>query len=183
MKVDEIFGDLTKHMIEGFMLHEDLANYYDFLNLHGYKRCHEYHYYHESKLYRKICRYYINHYNKLLKYDDPQSPNVIPMNWFNYERSSVDTSTKRNAVKNAIEKWVSWETETKALYQRLYNELIEIDEIASAKKVMCLICDVDNELKKATRKHLDLKSVDYDISYILFEQDKIHDKYKFRNHH
>lgn len=178
MTVSEIFGSIIKHMIEGFMIHEELANYYDFLNLKGYKRCHEYHYYCESKAYRKLYSYYVNHYNKLVQHDDPEAPHSIPMNWFNHERKDVDVSTKRSAVKTAVEAWVSWESETKDFYQKMFSELMKIDEIASAKKVMCLICDVNKELKMAENRLLTLKTVDYDISYILQEQHALHAKFK-----
>ena len=40
MTVEEIFKNLANHMIKGLILHSELANYYDFLNLTGYKKCH-----------------------------------------------------------------------------------------------------------------------------------------------
>ena len=40
------------------------------------------------------------------------------------------------------------------------------------------IKDVDCELKWAERKQLDLMSVDYDMTYIMEQQKKLHDKYK-----
>ena len=44
MTIKEIYAQIAEHMIKGMMIHEQLANYYDFLGLKGYKRCHEYHY-------------------------------------------------------------------------------------------------------------------------------------------
>ena len=63
MTVEEIYADVAAHMIEGLMIHEQLANYYDFLGLGGYKRCHEYHYIEESVKYRGLYRYFINQKN------------------------------------------------------------------------------------------------------------------------
>ena len=45
MTIEEIFGRISQHMIRGMMTHDQLASYYDFLGLRGYKRCHEYHYF------------------------------------------------------------------------------------------------------------------------------------------
>ena len=178
MTVEEIFKELSSHMIKGVMIHEQLSDYYDFLNLHGYKRCHEYHAKCEMKHLRKLHRYFINHYNRLIEEDVIENPNVIPVSWYRYTRQDVDINTKRNAVKTGIEKWVAWEQETKDLYEKMYQELMNLGEVATAKRVSCSICDVGKELKWAQRKHIDLVMADYSISYILGEQDHLHDWYK-----
>jgi hypothetical protein len=178
MTIDEVFEKIASHMIKGMMTHEQLANYYDFLGLKGYKRCHEYHFLDETITYRSVCRYYINHNDKLIKDSHQDKVNIIPDSWFTHVRSDVDTSTKRSAVKNAFELWKSWEEETKELYEQMYNVLIENEEVADALKVKCLIEDVDHELKVVEREILDLKAVDYDIIYIIEKQHCMHEKYK-----
>lgn len=170
MTVNEIFENLASHMLKGAMFHEELSNYFGFLNLCCYQKRHEKHFYCELKNYRHICKYYLCHYDKLLKYEH-DSEDIIPLNWYRYERQDVDTSTKRNAVKTAIEKWVEWETETKAFYQQMYKELITLNEIATAEKLSCYIHDVSKELKEAKHHHLMLKSVDYDINFIIGENE------------
>lgn len=144
---------------------------------HGYKRMHEYHMYREMKSMRKLHRYFINHFNKLIEEEIIENPDVIPSSWYRYTRQEVDTNAKRNAVKSGIERWVAWETETKDLYEKMYNELVSIGEVAAAKKVTCLIYDVDCELKWAQRKHIDLLATDYSIPYIMGQQDRLHDWY------
>ena len=178
MTVEEIYSKIANHMIKGMMTHEQLANYYDFLGLEGYKRCHEYHYIKETCEYRSLCRYFINHHNKLIPYSDVENPNIIPSAWYSHIRDDVDTTTKRNAVKSGLTVWVNWEKETKKLYEDMYNELIKIGEVASAFKVKELICNVDCELKKAERYHLNKKATDYDILLIIEEQHKKHEKYR-----
>lgn len=180
MTVDEVFKELSSHMIKGIMIHEQMSDYYDFLNLHGYKRCHEYHGRCEMKNMRKLHRYFINHYNKLIEEENIDNPNLIPSSWYRYTRQEVDTNTKKSAVRTGIEKWVAWEKETKDLYERMYIELLDMGEAAAANKVACFVHDVDCELKWAQRKHIDLVTADYDIGYILGEQDYLHDWYKKR---
>lgn len=182
MTVEEIFRQLSSHMTKGVMIHEQMADYYDFLNLHGYKRCHEYRSKCEMRHLRKLHRYFINHYNRLIEEDPIQNPDVIPSSWYRYTRQEVDTNTKRNAVKTGIEKWVSWETETKALYEKMFKELMEIGEVSTANRMCCYIKGVDHELKVAQRTHIDLVTVDYDIGYIMGKQDSMHDKYKEKMH-
>jgi hypothetical protein len=155
--VDEIYARIAQHQIKGIMLHEQFANYYDFLGLKGYKRCHEYHYLDETCAYRGLCRYFINHHNKLIPQLPVEDPKIIPDSWYRYTRQDVDTTTKKNAVKNGLIIWVDWEKDTKKLYEQMYKELIAIDEVASAMKIKQLICDVDCELKKAERYQLEKK--------------------------
>lgn len=178
MTVDEIYAELSAHMIKGLMAHEQLANYYDFLGLKGYKRCHEYHYLDETCNYRRLCRYFINHHNKLIPYKDVEDPKVIPQSWYRYTRQEVDNNTKMNAVKNGISVWVDWEKETKHLYEQMYKELIDLGEVASAMEIKKFLCCVDEELKYAERKQLDLKAIDYSLEIIVPCQKDIHEKYK-----
>ena len=178
MTVEDIYSKLAAHMIQGLMAHEQLANYYDFLGLKGYKRCHEYHYLEETCNYRKLCRYFINHHNKLIPESEVDNPEIIPQSWYKYSRQDVDTTTLTNAVKNGVSTWVNWEKQTKQLYEEMYKELMDINEVASAMKIKEFICDVDKELKCAERKYLELKAVDYSLEYVISVQHDIHDKYK-----
>lgn len=160
------------------MTHESLANYYDFLGLEGYKRCHEYHYLAETMNYRSLCRYFINHHNMLIPDTRIETPSVIPDSWYSHKRQDVDTTTKRNAVQAGLEKWVEWEKSTKDLYEKMYKELMDIGEVASAIKVQCFVCDVDKELKKAERYKLNKESIGYDMNEIIAEQKSKHKKYQ-----
>ena len=158
------------------MIHEQLANYYDFLGLEGYKRCHEYHMLKEMCGQRSLNRYYINHYNKLIPEQQIDSPEIIPAGWYQHKRSDVDTATKKNSVKSGLTKWVEWERSTKLLYQKLYSELMNLDEVAGALKVKEFIYDVDCELKKAERYWLNKEATGYDINGIISEQKSRHKK-------
>lgn len=182
MTVEEIFSKLSAHMIEGMMFHEQMANYYDFLNLKGYKRCHEYHYFCETICHRKLQRYFINHYNKLIPDIPLNTSSAIPSSWYKYTRQDVDTATKRKETGNGVTKWITWEKETKALYTEMYQALEEIQECSAAEMVLKLIEDVDREIKYAERKQLDLKAIDYDMSVIIPCQKKIHNKFERKLH-
>lgn len=177
MTVEEIFSEISAHMIKGLMTHTQLADYYDFLGLEGYKRCHEYHALQETCNYRGINRYFINHYDRLIPEKEVEDPQMIPDSWYNHVRQDVDNNTKRNAVKTALDNWVRWEKDTKDLYQRMYQELMEIGEVAGAFKVKELICDVDKELKKAQRYQLNKMMTEYNLSDIVAEQKSKHKKY------
>lgn len=178
MEVKDIFSEIMAHGIKGVMTHVQLSDYYDFLNMHGYKRCHEYHAICEMRDMECLKKYYINHFNRLVEEKPIENPAVIPAGWYPYTRQDIDAATKRSAVKSGIEKWVAWEKDTKALYQRMYQELMNIGEVAAAKMLSKFIKNVDNELKWAQRKHIELVDADYDMSFIMGEQDYLHDYYK-----
>ena len=86
MTIEEIFKEISAHMVEGLMLHTQMTDYYDFLCLHGYKRCHEYHARREMQALRKLNGYFINYCNKLVEGKSANSPNVIPETWFKHVR-------------------------------------------------------------------------------------------------
>ena len=180
MEIQEIFKKLSDRMVSGVMFHEQQADLFDFLNLHGYKRMSEYNARCEMHSYRKLHRYYINHFNKLIEEDVIENPNIIPMSWYKYTRQQVDTNTKRTSVKDNIEKLYKWESETKEIYESMYIEALDIGEAAVAKKIACLIKHVDKELKYVTRLHIDLVNMDYEIGYIIGCQQQMHDWYKDR---
>lgn len=178
MTVDEIFSALSEHMIEGLMIHSQFSDYFGFLGLDGYQMCHKYHYFEENNNYKKLSNYYLHHYNKIIKETPFKNPEIIPSSWYQYTRHDVNTTTRKNAIQAAMERWVNWERDTKKLYEELYQELIKLNEIASANEICKYIKDVDDELAKACQKHIELIADDYDISDIIVEQEQLVKRYK-----
>lgn len=170
MTAEEVFSKLAAHMIEGVMFHSQMADYYTFLGLDGYAKCHCYHSASEMAELGRLKAYYITHFDKLLPEVKAKNPDAIPSGWLRYERNDVDVNTRRSAVKSGAERWVLWETETKALYEQMYRELEATGEIAAALEVTRLIRDVSDELCTAKQKHLLLKSTDYSADYTADEQ-------------
>lgn len=178
MTVSEIFSALSAHFIKGLMIHDQLADYYDFLSLRGYKRCHEYHFKKETCSYRKLHRYYLNQCDRLIPEQRVDNPNVIPETWYRYAREDVDVQTKKDAVKSGVAKWVDWEEDTLDKLQKAYADLYDIGEPSCAIFIEGFIKDVEQELKYAKRKQIELEDVEYSLPYILDEQKRIHDTYK-----
>jgi len=179
MTVEQVFQKIASHMIEGVMTHDELTNYYDFLGLSGMKTLHKYHAICEYIGYQKLCKHFISCHNKLIQTDKVNSQiSVIPENWYNYTRVEVDGATKKSAIKSGLNMWWNWEMKTKQLYEDMYKELCDLEEYTDAEMVLSLLHDVANELKCANREYLSKKAVDYDLGYILGEQDAMHEHYK-----
>ena len=180
MTCEEVFQEIAGHMIEGMMFHQQLSEYYEFLGLPGYAECHNYHFMDESCMYHDLCKYYIVHYNKLLPSDSLKDPQVIPSSWYKYSRADVDVTTKRRAVQTGLEKWVAWERETKALYEQMYKELLDSNDIAAAHEVKQLIKAVTKEVEKSELYHLNKQATDYDMESIIQEQKMKYDEYEVK---
>ena len=174
----DIFNEISRRITKGVMFHAQMADYLDYLNLHGFKRWHEYQFFSESAELRGVHRYVLNHCNRLIDDGEVTATRCIPISWLNNTRLQVDTSTRKQAIKEALEKWYQWETETKEFLEKQFKKLTENSKIADANKVNELIKDVDQELKCVTRKMLEYKAVDYDMTYIMFQQDEMHEHFR-----
>lgn len=177
MSVEEIFAALSARMVEGMMYHDQMSRYYGFLGLFGYRLMHDTHYAEETMGYRDINAYYTDHYCKLIPERRVADPKAIPDGWYPHVRGDVDPSTKRKAIQTGAEAWVTWETETKALYEKAAKELYTQGELASYRKVMEYVKDVDCELAEAKKEMLTLEATGYDIPYIMDRQALLKDKY------
>lgn len=178
MTVEEIFNKIAVHMRKGLDIHEQLVFIYNFLNLKGYKKCHEYHFFEETHAYRYLIDFYFDTYHKLISFDNLEKTQLIPATWYKHTKEDVDTSTKRNGVKEAMRHWVEWEKEAKKLWEESYQQLCELNEIYAAAKIMDFLKNTSEELNYAEAKQNCLESANYDMIYILDEQDFIYEKYK-----
>lgn len=178
MTIAEIFGNISAHMVEGMMFHEQMADYYDFLGLDGYSCCHKWHYICETMSRSSIHEFYISQYNKLIFDSKVDAGSIIPPNWSGVSRFDVDNNVKKNAVKGGVSEWLSWERKTLDLYFRMHTELMAINEPIAAHRVSELITDVNCEIRHAEHKALELATINYDMNYILNEQRHIEEKYK-----
>lgn len=173
MTVEEIYKELSSHMVEGMMVHQELMNCYFFLGLEGYAKCHEYHYLSETKGFIELCRYYSEHHRGILGTNRIEAPDIIPSSWFANKKESVDNETRRKAIIAAFDEWVRWESETKELYEKAYAELFAAGHIASANFVKKFIVDVDDELAESMGEKLHKEAVGYDMTSIVEEQEKL----------
>lgn len=65
-ELQTLYSELINRMKQGVEMHEQLADYYGFLNLSGYQKCHEYQMLCELLTYRKAKDMYMREYNQLI---------------------------------------------------------------------------------------------------------------------
>lgn len=154
MNAGEIFAEISSTMVEGMMFHHDMCDYFTFLGMPDMANLHEERFRAESEGMMDIHRYYIEHYNMLVSQSKVDSSSHLPTSWYGATRFKVDNGTRKSAVQQAMEKWIEWERKVKKKYESHYKELMEMDEVASACKVKCLVMDVSDELKHAENLYL-----------------------------
>lgn len=176
--VDDVFAEINARQIAALMMHDQMADYFDFLGLSGYKRLHLYQYFTESKERRDVAHYYINHHGKLIPDRFEGDVQMIPESWRSANRMSVGKSTKQKAVEDGFSVYLGWEQATKDVYQKYATALREQGHVADAIFVDRLVEDVDNELERLERIITDLITSGYDPVYIVESQKELHDKYK-----
>lgn len=176
--VDDVFAEINARQIAALMMHDQMADYFDFLGLSGYKRLHLYQYFTESKERRDVAHYYINHHGKLIPDRFEGNVQMIPESWRSANRMSVGKSTKQKAVEDGFSVYLGWEQATKDVYQKYATALREQGYVADAIFVDRLVEDVDNELERLERIITDLITSGYDPVYIVESQKELHDKYK-----
>lgn len=176
--VEDVFSEINARQIAAIMMHDQMADYFDFLGLSGYKRLHLYQYFAESKERRGVAHYYINHHGKLIPDRFEGNIQMIPESWRSANRMSVEKSTKQKAVEDGFSVYLGWEQATKDVYQKYATALREQGYVADAIFVDRLVEDVDNELERLERIITDLITSGYDPVYILESQKELHDKYK-----
>lgn len=178
MTANDIFSNVSAKKIEGIMMHAQLADYFDFLGLMGFKRIHEYQFLEENAQLRGLHRYFINHFNMLLSDSAVSSKSYIPSAWNGYSRKDVKADAKKEAIKSCMVTWTEWEAEAKKELATAYADLIDLMEVAAAMKIKELLMDVDMELKRADRLIISLESSGYDLPAICMMQDAIHEEYR-----
>ena len=171
MSIVDTFSQMSSHMIEGMMVHEQLMNSYLFLGLKGYATCHEYHYLSETDGYIRLCKYAADHLDILLPDTGrPSDPEILPKSWKGSSRSSIVANMRREAMEAALKEWLKWETDTVALYSKFYRELLDENQIPASEFVKSYILDAESEIVYARNELLHKHSMNFDIVPILEEQ-------------
>lgn len=172
MEVDEIFATLQSHFIKGLMFHSQLASYFNFLCLEGFARQQQYHYLEENKNYLALNDYFITHYNKLIKDEGVDDPEIIPNSWFSINRKQINVHDITDFIAKAYSKWTNWERDTKELLEISYKELIDSGEMGASLFIAQWVKEIDEELVEAEKDQLLLSSIGYDMVEIVDMQEE-----------
>lgn len=175
---EEIYMKLDEHMQKALSFHEQLADYFCFLGLQGFKRKLEYQYMCEVAGKRKLHHKYINMHQKIIPLRRTELPQMIPRDWNKYTTADVNDSVLPKFVKSAMEQYKDWEEKTKQLYEEMWQKAMNYGMAADAEYISELVEDVMKEQKKINRMCEQLNGTGYDATAIHTMQDKYHERYK-----
>lgn len=175
---ERVYTTINEHMCKALAFHEQLADYFCFLGLHGYKRMLDYQFMCECAEKRKLHKRYIDIHHKILPVTQVQIPVFIPKDWSRYTVEDIDDSVISKFVRAALKEWKDWEEKTKELYTEQCDILMRANLISDYEYVKTLTMDVEKELKKIVRIMEGLNGTGYDVNMIHGMQDKYHEKYK-----
>lgn len=142
------------------MFHDQLANYYLFLGMKSLAGQHRKRFKEEAKGYQKLCRYYVEHFNRLVPEAEIKDPGVIPSSWYRNTRQDVDSKTRLAGSLDGLRIWTGWEQDTKAIFEQASKELYNSGSVAASIVMDKMVGDVDRELAEAQDEALWAESLD-----------------------
>lgn len=175
---EEIYSKIDEHMQKALCFHEQLADYFCFLGLQGFKRMLEYQYMKECADKRKLHHKYIEAHHKILPVKQVQTPMFISNDLRRYTTKDINDSVLPKFVRAALNEYQAWEEKTKDLLEEQCEKLNTMGMVADYEYIKEMLMGVENELKKVERMEEKLNGTGYDVNMIHTMQDKYHEKYK-----
>lgn len=175
---EEAYSKIDEHMQKALCFHEQLADYFCFLGLQGFKRMLEYQYMKECADKRKLHHRYIEAHHKILPVKQVQTPMLISSDLRRYTTKDINDSVLPKFVRAALNEYQAWEEKTKELYEEQWEYLNSMGMVADCEYIKEMLMGVEKELKKIERTVEKLNGTGYDVNMIHTMQDKYHEKYK-----
>ena len=205
-ELQTLYSELINRMKQGVEMHEQLADYYAFLNLPGYQKCHEYQMLCELLTYRKAKDMYMKEYNQLVQptymvsgmlsnmanmannnnnnnnnTNTPNQMNNINMN--NNGMTSMANAGKNYANNVIPQNWYNYTrydvdagTKRTAVKDGFKKWLEYEKETRQYLSEMARRLE-EKEIQTAENKMMDLESTGYDMAYILQQQNELQHHY------
>ena len=121
-ELQSLYSELIDHMKQGVEMHEQLADYYGFLNLPGYQKCHEYHMLCELLAYRKAKHEYMREFHQLV----PPSDMFNNMNMANMannggNNNNNNSNSNNNNNRSSMARMSNMNNNSPVIPQNWYN--------------------------------------------------------------
>ena len=175
----DIMNEVCLRKLNGLMIHSDVSDIFNLLNLHGYKRKHEYRRFVEEKEFMEIKKWIIERHGVIPHQHLENRIEVDPKNVKTLgHREKITKDTKQQIILGIFEELIKWEEGTLIFLNEAYKALEHHGKIADSELICELIEHTDIELKKLKREKIELMDLTFNLEYIFLKQKKIHDKYK-----
>jgi len=175
------FLEKMKHVqqivLENLMIHDEFANYFNFLNLQGYKRMHENEYLENVIKNRLINRYILT--KKLLPANVNNFPsfNIIPHDWHTVDPLTISADYTLKAVKDAFSVYLERMEYSKEHVEKIAIYFSQKGDLITYSFLNDMVKHYDKDIKYLTRYMACLNKAE-SIDYIMEKQDSMHDEYR-----
>jgi hypothetical protein len=164
MTCKEALLQIIQRQTEGLMYHDEMTDYYAFLNLGVLKKLHRKQTEEELEALRKAKCDYISTFG-MIPFYTANDPKAIPSDWRNKTNAEVDEQSLKLLIQSSLLGYVSWEEDTCDIYKTSAQAFKENMNSPLYRKACDMIEEVQKEICKVNQLLLDAASYDYCPSY------------------
>ena len=166
----EIFKKLSNRMVGAMMIHTQLTELFNFIDLEPDAKRQKKQLHEESGGLLKLEKYAAQHHHILITSDNPPQVDILNLGMLKQSSDQLSPENRAYLIRYAMKEWIEWEKESKIMYEDAYCNLVDMSEIAAADFVLQYVRDVDKELKDAELLYRVRDAIDWDLATIYDEQ-------------
>lgn len=167
MDCQEYMISMLRRQTEGVVYHENMTDYYRFLNLDCLKEIHCYQSMEELKNLQKTKDCYAQIYLSIPKYE-MDNVSLIPLEWYGKTSLDVTKGAIKSLSKESLYHWLEWEKETLAIYKEAAKHFKENMSFYQLKIANCLIKDVSCEICEIEEMIIDGLAYDFSPEFLKY---------------
>ena len=173
MPMHEIFKKLSNRMVGAMMIHTQLTELFNFIDLETDAKRQKKQLHEESDGLLKLEKYAAQHHHILITSDNPPQVDILNLNILKQPNDKLSPDNKIYLIQYAMKEWIEWEKESKIIYEDAYRNLVDMSEIAAADFVLQYVKDVDKELRDAELLYRVRDAIDWDLPTIYDKQARL----------
>ena len=169
----EIFKKLSNRMVGAMMIHTQLTELFNFIDLKSDAKRQKKQLHDESDGLLELEKYAAQHHHVLITSDNPSQVDILNLSVLKQPNDKLSPDDKIHLIQYAVEEWIKWERESKIIYEDAYRSLVDMSEIAAADFVLQYVKDVDKELRDAELLYGVRDAIDWDLATIYDKQARL----------
>jgi hypothetical protein len=173
MPMHEIFKKLSNRMVGAMMIHTQLTELFNFIDLESDAKRQKKQLHEETDGLLKLEKYAAQHHHILITSDNPPQVDILNLDILERPNDKLSPDDKIHLIQYALKEWIEWEKKSKIIYEDSYHSLVDMSEIATADFVLQYVRDVDKELRDAELLYRVRDAIDWDLATIYDKQARL----------
>jgi hypothetical protein len=173
MALHDIFSKLSDRMVGAMMVHTQLTELFNFIDLMPDAKRQKKQFHEESDGLFELEKYAAQHHNLLITSSNPPQVDILNLGMLKQPNDELSPDNKIYLIQYAMKEWIGWEKESKIIYEDAYRSLVDMSEIAAADFVLRYVKDVDKELRDAELLYRARDAIDWDLATIYDKQARL----------